>query len=1433
MKQFVLTTFQTITFADGVHVISYCTCNPTWRDKASVFECDTSPCTRAASLAALGHACPHARALQLLWTWQPTLRSMPLHPLTRLSDPDPPPKIQQTQFPGAPHPHLCSVWLVGSPLSGDAAVVYCQGGVHRCTACSASKRCLHVKQLTGADQGAAAERDDTEDAIDELASIIASYVDATTGKLQVRSVSQERIADGITAKLNVFPEYGTLPSVFVPYLQPGAACGCGRLWNEAPLIHASPQRKSIVYSLTWFREVDVFQRMCTCGQKLNCNFRDYGILNLNNLDLFSHELLQWYSVQLATSAVPFFALWRTVVECYADRGLLPEHARASTATGHDHASMAAAAGGGGGGGGGSVRSERGGAAQPGLGRLGPGGGGGGANASGSSPPGDGGAGAGGFWPQQVSSTTTSGRDDDHARMAAAAGGGGGGGGGNVRSERGGATQPGLSRLGPGGGGGGADASGSSPPGDGGPGAGGSWPQQHARASTATGHDHASMAAAAGGGGGGGGGNVRSERGGAAQPGLGRLGPGGGGGGANASGSSPPGDGGAGAGGSWPQQHARASTATGHDHASMAAAAGGGGGGGGGSVRSERGGAAQPGLGRLGPGGSGGGANASGSSPPGGGGAGAGGSWPQQATVIVVIGLLSMMITVFCKVMRRLMGASQDKLPARGAVKASAAARGYGFFINKRAVFQEAWLNFVALQEPNYDAAFRCRCPSDQCMFVIADGILLGVRKEKSHLRKPWGPPVSEPWRPGSLHRQRSLLPRHAAKILQRMCTGDQPTVTSAEYKSLLTEVDKKCMDLKPYIACYAPAGDAGGTDVSEASPQLQSLLLAAASESPVCAYVPGIVHSLIDAILEVSVPTPQSLIQLTASAPLLGPFVSRECNRNGGALPLRAQKLLRLLLSVARKAYQRSDDQVYVAGTTPRSPKDVFSNVDSALEGPAGAPPQGPGAAGLAGTAAPAGAAGAPPRAPGAAGTKRKAAPAGAAGAPPQGPGAAGLAGTAAPAGAAGAPPQGPGAAGLAGTAAPAGAAGAPPQGPGAAGLAGTAAPAGAAGAPPRAPGAAGLAGTAAPAGAAGAPPRGPGAAGLAGTEAPAGAAGAPPRAPGAAGLAGTAAPAGAAGAPPRAPGAAGLAGTEAPAGAAGAPPQGPGAAGLAGTAAPAGAAGAPPRAPGAAGLAGTAAPAGAAGAPTQGPGAAGLAGTAAPAGAAGAPPQGPGAAGLAGTAAPAGAAGAPPRGPGAAGGSNTGSPEQEFMTSGFYYPSRPWLKHLGHYFSDRRTQITGKQRCTKYKYDSKNLSPGLFVMHCLNCGVCLGFHMLENAESPQALFEVLYTRWPQPPKVVVYDNNCHAHAYFLNREPEWVTNTLFVIDKTHFRGHTGCCKAYDIARYSSLVSLNSQLAEQRNAKLAMLKSHCAYMSQPLFLVYVRHFLYMTDKLSKRAENAR
>lgn len=45
-------------------------------------------------------------------------------------------------------------------------------------------------------------------------------------------------------------------------------------------------------------------------------------------------------------------------------------------------------------------------------------------------------------------------------------------------------------------------------------------------------------------------------------------------------------------------------------------------------------------------------------------------------------------------------------------------------------FQEAWLNYIALQDLDYSQAYRCKCASDRCMYIIADGILLGVQRKK-------------------------------------------------------------------------------------------------------------------------------------------------------------------------------------------------------------------------------------------------------------------------------------------------------------------------------------------------------------------------------------------------------------------------------------------------------------------------------------------------------------------------------------------------------------------------------------------------------------------------------------------------------------------------------------------------------------------------------
>ena len=109
-----------------------------------------------------------------------------------------------------------------------------------------------------------------------------------------------------------------------------------------------------------------------------------------------------------------------------------------------------------------------------------------------------------------------------------------------------------------------------------------------------------------------------------------------------------------------------------------------------------------------------------------------------------------------------------------------------------------------------------------------------------------------------------------------------------------------------------------------------------------------------------------------------------------------------------------------------------------------------------------------------------------------------------------------------------------------------------------------------------------------------------------------------------------------------------------------------------------------------------------------------------------------------------------------------------------------------------------MFVMHCLKCAACIGFHIMTEAESPRTLFEIVYTRWKVPPKVVVYDNSCHGHQYFLNREPAYASSISFHIDKLHFKGHTGCCRAYDIGLYPTLANLNSQMAEQKVGPVSM-----------------------------------
>ncbi|GIL67120.1 hypothetical protein Vafri_20567 [Volvox africanus] len=164
----------------------------------------------------------------------------------------------------------------------------------------------------------------------------------------------------------------------------------------------------------------------------------------------------------------------------------------------------------------------------------------------------------------------------------------------------------------------------------------------------------------------------------------------------------------------------------------------------------------------------------------------------------------------------------------------------------------------------------------------------------------------------------------------------------------------------------------------------------------------------------------------------------------------------------------------------------------------------------------------------------------------------------------------------------------------------------------------------------------------------------------------------------------------------------------------------------------------------------------------------------------------------------------EETVQTGTYFPNRPVVRSIGRYMADSWSQ--GCRSCTKHPYDTRNLTPGLLVVHCLNCWACLGFHMMPHHESPRTLFDILYTRWAVAPRFVVYDNSCNSQIFFLNREPEWVRDCQFFIDKMHFKGHVGCCQSYNIEQYPTFSQFNSQLAEQRNSRLALLKKQCAYV---------------------------
>jgi len=93
----------------------------------------------------------------------------------------------------------------------------------------------------------------------------------------------------------------------------------------------------------------------------------------------------------------------------------------------------------------------------------------------------------------------------------------------------------------------------------------------------------------------------------------------------------------------------------------------------------------------------------------------------------------------------------------------------------------------------------------------------------------------------------------------------------------------------------------------------------------------------------------------------------------------------------------------------------------------------------------------------------------------------------------------------------------------------------------------------------------------------------------------------------------------------------------------------------------------------------------------------------------------------------------------------------------------------------------------------------------------------------MLIDVNCDQ---FLHREPSFFKDTMFLVDRMHMRGHTGCCKGYDMDSYQALDirTINSQVNEQENAGLARVKGQLAYMLPSNFMFHSALFLALRNK---------
>lgn len=156
---------------------------------------------------------------------------------------------------------------------------------------------------------------------------------------------------------------------------------------------------------------------------------------------------------------------------------------------------------------------------------------------------------------------------------------------------------------------------------------------------------------------------------------------------------------------------------------------------------------------------------------------------------------------------------------------------------------------------------------------------------------------------------------------------------------------------------------------------------------------------------------------------------------------------------------------------------------------------------------------------------------------------------------------------------------------------------------------------------------------------------------------------------------------------------------------------------------------------------------------------------------------------------------------------------------SSQREASCRDDNCNHGFHSAGKRTGGIFTWFCQH-GVCYAAYIIPTAEGRDEAYSFLTGYLKKAPKVVVYDFACNLHEFCMNRAPEFFKDTLFVIDKFHWRNHTSCALSYNMVLYARLVHQNSQLAEQCNSALKKVKPALSHMLQKNFMASLRLFLH-------------